>query len=878
MPKRKSTVESDEYDENDSFLCGSSDEEEMKPPKSAKKQHIKLGSEVDSDYCSKSASSRSARNIGAGPEFVKAELEKVNESLREVNASEDEEEGSESEQEESLSEGATSNEDDSSSEEELEQSENKPLDSESAKSDSDESGDEWNLKKELKNSFKSKSKAAAAKKKKNTIATSKPKRNKASPQQKNSNDKLSGIESDGLSDVEVASDSEEKEQPLEIVEEEILEMYNNATHTEFINLSNVSKSKWETLIAQRPYENYDDLNEKLRKTRLLYLLDQVIQMLNARKIVNNLMVKCKQISKEVKRKIEKVVDTDADTVSEDNHKLLPQPKVLSKKLQLKPYQIIGINWLILMHEQKLNSILADEMGLGKTCQTIAFLAHLYEQNPNGLNLIIVPASTLDNWAREIRMWFPKYLFIMYKGSQPDRREIRDDIHKQIKKKNLNAILTTYNYVASTDADKAFFRKLKLEYCVFDEAHILRNMKSLKYKALMQIKSKRRLLLTGTPLQNNIVELMSLLYFVTPSIFQKNSIIVNKMFLPKSHIKDSDLDKFYQNKIQQVKDIMNPFVLRRLKTQVLKELPTKSENIITCSMPERQRTEYDKLLNYYKKRNQEFLQKKALQENAGKKGLQIKGDSIIKILMEMRKLANHPLLMRLLYTDDKLEKMAHLIVKDSPPDVLYDYVLEDMKFMNDFELHKLCSEYSCIKSYELDENEILASGKFEQLDILLAEAKAKGDRVLIFSQFVIMLNIIQDYLRIRKYKFLRLDGSTRVDTRQNLIDEFNNDHEITVFILTTKAGGVGINLVGANQVIIHDIDYNPHNDKQAEDRAHRLGQVKDVDVYKLICKDSVDESIIGKHYIKLSLDADISENDDSKAKLEVMKHFKRILFD
>lgn len=129
----------------------------------------------------------------------------------------------------------------------------------------------------------------------------------------------------------------------------------------------------------------------------------------------------------------------------------------------------------------------------------------------------------------------------------------------------------------------------------------------------------------------------------------------------------------------------------------------------------------------------------------------------------------------------------MYAKDSPPDVRYDFVLEDMKVMNDFELHKLCSDYSCIKSYELDDSEILSSGKFEQMDILLAEAKAKGDRVLVFSQFVIMLNIIEEYLRLRKYKFLRLDGGTKVETRQDLIDEFNDDHDITVFILTTRAG-------------------------------------------------------------------------------------------
>ena len=224
-----------------------------------------------------------------------------------------------------------------------------------------------------------------------------------------------------------------------------------------------------------------------------------------------------------------------------------------------------------------------------------------------------------------------------------------------------------SYVSSTDADKAFFRNLRLEYCVYDEAHVLRNMKTLKYTNLLRIQSRRRLLLTGTPLQNNMVELMSLLYFVTPNIFRKNSNIVNKMFLPKAHLKDSDLDTFYYDKIKQVREIMNPFVLRRLKSQVLKELPTKTENIIHCFMPERQRHEYEKLFQYYKKRKNDYEHHKQLLESGQlnkKLAPKIKSDPIITILVEMRQAANHALLRRTLYTDERLEKMAALIVKVS----------------------------------------------------------------------------------------------------------------------------------------------------------------------------------------------------------------------
>jgi SWI/SNF-related matrix-associated actin-dependent regulator 1 of chromatin subfamily A len=185
-----------------------------------------------------------------------------------------------------------------------------------------------------------------------------------------------------------------------------------------------------------------------------------------------------------------------------------------------------------MHKENINGILADEMGLGKTCQTIAFLTHLLESNPKLTHLIIVPPSTLDNWVREISTWSPQFYFTVYQGSIEERRELRFNILNNKFEKHLNCILTTYGLISSTNEDKAFFKKLRLEYCVFDEAHMLKNMNSIRYQSLIQIKSRRKLLLTGTPLQNNIVELMSLLYFVMPDIFHHKTQYLNKIFATK----------------------------------------------------------------------------------------------------------------------------------------------------------------------------------------------------------------------------------------------------------------------------------------------------------------------------------------------------------
>lgn len=201
-------------------------------------------------------------------------------------------------------------------------------------------------------------------------------------------------------------------------------------------------------------------------------------------------------------------------------------------MSLKPYQLIGLNWLCLLHKEKINGILADEMGLGKTCQTIAFLTHLLEMDNKCMSLIVVPPSTLDNWVREISMWSPSLYFTVYQGSIEERRHLRYNILNNKFEKPLNAILSTYSILSSTSEDKTFFKKLKFEYCIYDEAHMLKNMNTQRYQSLVQLKSKHRLLLTGTPLQNNLVELMSLLYFVMPDIFYHKTEYVNKIFASK----------------------------------------------------------------------------------------------------------------------------------------------------------------------------------------------------------------------------------------------------------------------------------------------------------------------------------------------------------
>jgi SWI/SNF-related matrix-associated actin-dependent regulator 1 of chromatin subfamily A len=229
-----------------------------------------------------------------------------------------------------------------------------------------------------------------------------------------------------------------------------------------------------------------------------------------------------------------------------------------------------------------------------------------------------------------------------------------------------------------------------------------------------------------------------------------------------------------------------------------------------------------------------------------------------MLMNLRKAANHPLLLRQFYDDKKLRKMAALMLKEpTHRDANSNLIFEDMQVMHDFELHSLCKKYKSLSSCKLDVDLILDSGKFQELDSLLTKYRAEGKRVLLFSQFTMMLDIIEEYMNLRLHKYLRLDGQTKVGDRLDLIDKFNDDSSIFVFLLSTRAGGLGINLTAASVVIIHDIDFNPYNDKQAEDRCHRIGQTEEVIVYRLISQNTVEEGMLKIAEEKLKLGRDIS---------------------
>jgi len=646
------------------------------------------------------------------------------------------------------------------------------------------------------------------------------------------------VSSEGENDDEedtVSSEFEDSDDELDSaggmteMKKEILSFFQEASIDELSLIAGCSVKKAQKIVELRPFDKWQRLVDALNKDYGLSedLLLGCRVVLRERKVVLGLMSKCQTISSKMVKQVTVVMEKGTGAMK--------QPSILNSQFRLKPYQMIGLKWLLLLHEQNLSGILADEMGLGKTIQAIAFLAKLYQNGIEGPHLITVPSSTLDNWVRELKLWCPSLKVLVYYGSVEDRRYLKHDILNE--DVEFNVIVTTYNLAIGNDSDRSLFRKLRLKYAVFDEGHMLKNMNSLRYRHLMAINAEHRLLLTGTPLQNNLLELISLLNFIMPSMFSNSTTQLSKMFSMKSHEEQS---RFERDRISQAKLIMKPFILRRVKSEVLKQLPAKEEKVEFCSMSEKQQVLYQKLI------------KKLKASTTGEKR------ELCNVMMQLRKMANHPLLHRQYYTTEKLKAMSKLMLKEPTHfDADAALIQEDMEVMSDFELHRLCQQYSSIGSYQLETNLLLDSGKFHHLTGLLASLKDKGNRVVLFSQFTMMLDIVEVLLKHLKHRYVRLDGSTPIADRIVLIDEFNTDPDIFVFLLSTRAGGLGINLTSANVVILHDIDCNPYNDKQAEDRCHRVGQTRTVQVIKLISKDSIEDCILQLGQKKLKLEQDMT---------------------
>jgi helicase SWR1 len=722
----------------------------------------------------------------------------------------------------------------------------------------------------------------------------------------------------------------------------------------------------------------------------------------------------------------------------------PQPSTIPKtevpfllRGTLREYQHYGLDWLAGLYANNTNGILADEMGLGKTIQTIALLAHLACQHEVwGPHLVIVPTSVMLNWEMEFKKWCPGFKILAYYGTQEERKRKRqgwnnDDVW--------NVCITSYQLVLQ---DQQVFKRRKWHYMILDEAHNIKNFKSQRWQTLLGFNTHSRLLLTGTPLQNNLTELWSLLFFLMPSEngvggFADLQEFHDWFHKPESQILESGREKMDDEAraiISKLHKVLRPYLLRRLKADVEKQMPAKYEHVEFCRLSKRQRELYDG-----------FLARTDTRDTLSSGNYL----SIINCLMQLRKVCNHPDLFvdRPIMTSfrmdksvpfdyDTKERVVRRLLAEKPMSVvnigflnlipaqhevlssttaerisqlsshrvlmdlreaqkaraqfafasldpatvqsniiylesaarwgrfeelqhcvylnalrrqqrpIYGKGLVDFltlgvnerpqrprpkvprKIMAWFEeesvllkamvptlderaasLQTTIQKFACVTpavvtrdmdplvlgdkgveafeqmdlvlsrptrwtpfmpkeppldpwhesrmrlSIQFPDKRLLQydCGKLQALDKLLRKLQAGGHRALIFTQMTKVLDILEQFLNIHGHKYLRLDGATKVEQRQILTDRFNHDTRILCFILSTRSGGLGINLTGADTVIFYDQDWNPAMDKQCQDRCHRIGQTRDVHIYRLVSEHTIEANILRKASQKQMLD-------------------------
>lgn len=717
--------------------------------------------------------------------------------------------------------------------------------------------------------------------------------------------------------------------------------------------------------------------------------------------------------------------------------------------KLREYQHIGLDWLAKLYDAGLNGILADEMGLGKTIQTISLLAWLAVERQNwGPHLIVVPASVLLNWEMEFKKWLPGFKVISIYGSAEERQRRRTGWNKE---NAVHVCITSYQIILK---DQSIFKRKRWGYLILDEAHNIKNFRSQRWRTLLTLQTTNRLLLTGTPLQNDLMELWSLLYFLMPATvggkmgletgFASHddfrawfSGSVEKMMgdgnIVPSIGGNEQMDQETKNNVNRLHTLLRPYILRRLKRDVEKQMPAKYEHIVLCKLSKRQRFLYD-----------DFMSRARTRESLATGNYL----AVANVLMQLRKVCNHPdlfeerdivtgfclpsggiplqmlnqnkwaytVLWRMLdsINDSKASNLTRVIDYRNEGQIsfstyegflrtssiktineLINFVgkalesrkvspnVEKYRNLREWHLHernqkllerkdkleslKLRENILSIHNYKrplyssglltavnaIDSNSILSlqftrnnprnflsyssrlsdcilsmkdrkksvdyldgftfftpkvrlcqfssgknpwwyelspdiskytlenidetnrkvvketnniiyprlalqqlqfpekrllqydCGKLQQLDILLRNLYSGGHKALIFTQMTKMLDVLESFLNIHGYRYLRLDGTTKIEQRQIMMEQFNTDPRIFVFILSTRSGGVGMNLTGADSVIFYDSDWNPAMDAQAQDRAHRIGQTREVHIYRLVSQGTVEENILRK---------------------------------
>ncbi len=452
----------------------------------------------------------------------------------------------------------------------------------------------------------------------------------------------------------------------------------------------------------------------------------------------------------------------------------------SFKGKLRPYQLAGYNWLRFLEDYNFGGCLADDMGLGKTIQALSLLQHEKNINQDSTSLLIMPTSLLYNWEMEVKKFTPKLKILNYTGIN---RTKKSELFSKY-----DLVITSYG---TTRIDAEILSEFYFNYIILDESQAIKNPDSLISKKVLDLKSRRKLVLTGTPIENSTMDIWSQMRFLNPGLLGNETYFRKEYLLPIEKKKD-------EVKIQKLNALIKPFILRRDKSQVAKDLPEKVVNIRYCTMSEDQREVYEEEKNAFRSRIMDVIETD---------GIARSHIMLLQGLSHLRQIANHP-------------KMIN-------PD--YDG----------------------------------ASGKLEEVTYMIESSLSKGHKVLIFSQFVKHLKIVSEYLDRQELKYAYLDGSTK--DRKSQVELFQNNGDFSIFLISLKAGGTGLNLTKADYVFLLDPWWNPAVEAQAIDRAHRIGQKKSVFAYKYITKDTIEEKILKLQEHKQKLASDLINVEESFVK-------------
>ena len=452
----------------------------------------------------------------------------------------------------------------------------------------------------------------------------------------------------------------------------------------------------------------------------------------------------------------------------------------SFKGDLRPYQLAGYNWLRFLEDYNFGGCLADDMGLGKTIQALVLLQHQKNENPGSTSLLIMPTSLLYNWELEAKKFTPNLKILNHTGINRVKDTSRFGKY--------DIVITSYG---TTRVDSEILSDFYFNYIILDESQAIKNPDSLISRKVRELKSRRKLILTGTPIENSTLDLWSQMSFLNPGL------LGNESYFKKEYLKPIEKQKD-EHKTKKLNSLIKPFLLRRKKNQVADDLPEKVINIRYCTMSDEQREVYEKEKNAFRSKIMDVIETNGV----GKSSM-----ILLQGLTQLRQIANHP-------------KMV------------------DQKYEN-------------------------GSGKLEEVTYMIENSISKGHKVLIFSQFVKHLKIVSDYLDGQNLPYAYLDGSTK--DRQHQVERFQNDPEVSIFLISLKAGGTGLNLTKADYVFLLDPWWNPAVEAQAIDRAHRIGQTKKVFAYKFVSKDTVEEKIIKLQEHKQQLASNLISVEESFVK-------------